>query len=503
MSDDQGPSGPDLATGIPVADLKPGVPIEGHVGEDPVLVVRQGSTVFAVDARCTHYGAPLAHGLVTGETIRCPWHHACFSLRTGEVIDSPAFNGLGRWKVVAENERVTVTERLPASTRVGGGAPSRPDSVVIVGSGAAGTIAAATLRHEGYAGPIHMIDPDRDAPYDRPNLSKDYLAGNAPEEWLPLQPASLENGPPLERHSSRVMSVSPGKHTIELEDGTTMGYGVLLLATGATPRRLSMDGSDLPHVHVLRSLKNCRKIVEGASSASRAVIIGSGFLGMEAAASLRTRGLDVTVIGRDEIPLSRILGPDLGGMLLDLHRSHGVDFRLERSVTAITGDSVILDDGSTVKADLVLVAIGVEPNLSLARDAGLKVDNGIIVDRMFRTSEPGIWAAGDAAEYPEPSTGRMIRIEHWSVAQQQGRAVARSMLGMDDPYSRTPFFWTAHWDRTVNYVGHAARWDRYETEGNPRGGDGVVRLYEGNVLRAVASAGRNQESLQAELELQT
>ncbi|MGH7658370.1 MAG: FAD-dependent oxidoreductase, partial [Gemmatimonadales bacterium] len=498
--ENQASSGPDLSAGIPSADLQTGVPIEGHVGTDPVLVVRQGGKVFALDGRCTHYGAPLAGGLVAGETIRCPWHHACFSLRTGGVLDSPAFNSLGLWNVVTEGDRIRINGRVSPSAGARRSMPG-PSSVVIAGAGAAGTITAETLRREGYDGPIRAIDPDRDAPYDRPNLSKDYLAGIAPEEWLPLQPAALEEGPGVERLYSRIQSISPGDHTVVLEDGATLEYGALLLATGATPRTLSIPGSNLPHVHVLRSLADCRQIIEQARSASRAVVVGSGFLGMESAASLRTRGLEVTVIGRDEVPLSRILGPDLGGMLLDLHRAHDVEFRLRRSAGAITPDSVTLDDGQVVEADLVLVAIGVDPNITLAGEAGLAADKGITVDRMFRTSEPDIWAVGDAARYPDPATGRLIRIEHWAVAQQQGRVAARNILGMEEPYTRVPFFWTAHWDRTVNYVGHASAWDRHEAEGDPRAGDGVVRLYEGEDLRAVASVGRDRESLLAELEL--
>ncbi len=414
---DDAPQGPDLTAGVPLEELGEGQPLFGHADGSPAYLVRAGGEVRAFGAACTHYGAPLADGLVADGVIHCPWHHACFAAVDGSVRGGPAFNPLPPLGVEVRDGRAFVgeaTERDPLATDAAPHPFEGP--VVIVGAGPAGTTAAETLRREGYRGALHLVDPDPEAPYDRPNLSKDYLAGTAPAEWLPLRPGSFFEDHGVERVVSRAVRLDPGKRQVTLESGRTLDYGALLLATGAVPRTLEVPGGELPHVHTLRTLDDCRGIIRAAEESGRAVVVGASFIGMEVAASLRSRGLDVTVVAPEEVPFGRTLGPDLGGFLQGIHEEEGVRFRLGRSVREIRPGTVVLDDGSEIEGDLVVVGVGVDPDTGLARAAGLQVDRGIVVDPYLRTSVPGVFAAGDSARFPDPRTGTKVRIEHWVVA---------------------------------------------------------------------------------------
>lgn len=495
-------TGPDLAAGVAVDTLVEGEPLLGQVDGEPVLLVKRGGELLAIGAVCTHYGGPLAEGLVVGDTIHCPWHHACFSLRTGEALGAPALNPVARWTVEVRDGKAIVTgkeEEPPLSAR--GRTATGPESVVIVGAGAAGSAAAEMLRREGYAGPITMVDPDAPAPYDRPNLSKDYLAGNAPEEWIPLRPEGFYAEHGIERIDATAVSLDPSARTLTLSDGRSLGFGALLLATGATPVALRAPGAALPHVHLLRSLADCRAIIAAAESARRAVVVGASFIGMEVAASLRMRGLAVTVVAPEALPFERTLGPDLGRLLRSVHEEHGVSFALGHTAARIEADRVVLDDGRELDADLVVVGIGVRPNTDLARAAGLEVSNGVLVNEFLETSAPGIFAAGDIARFPDPRTGERIRVEHWVVAQRQGQAAARNILGRAEPFLDVPFFWTQHWDLPVAYVGHAAGWDDIVVDGDPLSRDCTVRYRRGGETLAVATIYRDHESLEVEAEM--
>ncbi len=497
------PVGPDLEAGVPLGDLPEGGPFVGHARGEPVLLVRRGGEVLAVGAACTHYGAPLAEGLVVGETIRCPWHHACFSLRTGEALAAPALNALPRWAVEVHDGRVRVTaveDAPPLSPR--GRRADGPGPVVIVGAGAAGSAAAEMLRREGYAGPIALVDPDEAAPYDRPNLSKDYLAGTAPEEWIPLRPAGFYEVHGIERVVARAAAVDPAARVLTLDDGRSLDFGALLLATGSTPIRPRIPGADLPHVHTLRTLADCRSLVRAAGGARRAVVLGAGFIGMEVAASLRSRGLDVVVVAPESVPFARTLGPELGAMLRALHEEHGVAFRPGCTATQIAPDRVRLDDGTELPADVVVVGIGVRPSTGLAEAAGLAVDDGVRVGAYLETSAPGIFAAGDIARWHDPGSGEWIRSEHWVVAQRQGQVAARNILGQRVPFRSPPFFWTRQWDVSVAYVGHAREWSETRVEGDPAAHDCAVRYLAGGRTLAVATIGRDRDSLVAEAALE-
>ena len=505
MSAEQGgPTGPDLAKGIDLTEIADGAMLQGHVGEDAVLLARRGDELFAIGAHCTHYSGPLAEGLMVGDTVHCPWHHACFSLRTGEALHAPALNPLPCWKVQQRDGKVVVshkTERKPLDV-ASAPAPRKsppPSSIGIIGAGAAGSAAAEMLRRQGYEGPITMMDPDPSAPYDRPNLSKDYLAGNAPEEWIPLRPADFYARHQIELVREPVAALDAKAKRITLEGGATRDFDRILIATGADPVRLPLPGGELPHVHYLRSLADSRAIIAAAKKSKKAVVIGASFIGLEVAASLRARELEVHVVAPEKLPFEKILGPELGRFIQDLHEEKGVVFHLERTASSVTADSVVLDDGSSIAgADLVVLGVGVRPRVALAEKAGLAMEKGVSVSELLETSAPGVFAAGDIARWPDPHSGEKIRVEHWVVAQRQGQHVARNLLGAGEPFTAVPFFWSQHYDVTIAYVGHAERWDRIDIEGSIPDRDCVLSYRSGKKTLAVASIFRDVESLTAE-----
>jgi NADPH-dependent 2,4-dienoyl-CoA reductase/sulfur reductase-like enzyme len=443
---------------------------------------------------------------MVGDTVRCPWHHACFNLRTGQSLRPPGLNDVSCWLVEVRAAKVYVTGKAPkaAAKRLPSRRASGPGSVVIVGAGAAGECAAETLRRDGYEGSLTMYDPDPDAPYDRPNLSKDYLAGTASDDWIPLHPPEFyqERGIEIIRNR-RVLALEAGAQRIRLDDGSTREFGAVLLATGSTPARLSAEMErGNPPVYYLRSFADSKAIIAAAAGAKRVVIIGASFIGLEVAASLRARNLEVHVVAPHARPLERVMGPELGDFIRRLHEEHGVVFHLRQTVKEIANGVVTLEGGQRLAAGFVVAGIGVRPNVELAERAGLTIDRGVVVDEQLQTSAPGIFAAGDIARWPDPHTGERIRVEHWVVAQRQGQAVARSMLGQGEPFTAVPFFWSQHYDVPVNYVGHAERWDSIRVDGSVEGKDCAVRFLRGDRTLAVATIYRDRESLEAELEME-
>jgi NADPH-dependent 2,4-dienoyl-CoA reductase/sulfur reductase-like enzyme/nitrite reductase/ring-hydroxylating ferredoxin subunit len=493
-------TGPDLGVGVAFADLPQSTPVLGHAGGEAIVVVRVGDDVHAIGATCTHYGGPLAEGLVDGHTIRCPWHHACFDLRTGEAVGAPALGDNACYEVARAGNLVQVRTRKQAPKRV---ARSSPSSVVIVGAGAAGAACVEMLRKEGYAGSITMVGAEEPGPVDRPNLSKDYLAGTAPEEWIPL--GSRERYAELRVEllpSTPAAAIDPKAKKVTLSNGRSLDYGALLLATGGEPSRLPIEGGNLPHVLTLRSLADSRAIVARASGAKRAVIIGASFIGLEVAASLVKRGLEVHVVGPEALPLARALGEALGAHLKKLHESKGVKFHLGTTPKTIRETTVELANGKMLDADLVVLGVGVKPRVALAEAAGLEVDNGVVVDERLRTSASGIWAAGDIARHPDPRAGERVRIEHWVVAERQGQHVARAMLGATTPYRDTPFFWSAHYDVQVSYVGHAPGYDAVEVLGSMENNDATVVYRKKGKPLAVATLNRDKVSLAVDVAME-
>jgi NADPH-dependent 2,4-dienoyl-CoA reductase/sulfur reductase-like enzyme/nitrite reductase/ring-hydroxylating ferredoxin subunit len=491
---------PDLSRGVASADVPEGGMLVGHVGEEDVLLVRRGFNLYAIGATCSHYGAPLVDGLLVEDTIRCPWHHACFDLKTGTAARPPALNDLACWKVEEKNGKITVGERLPVPQPPHLASVGLPESIVIIGGGAAGNMAAETLRREGYEGPVTLISADKDAPYDRPTLSKDYLAGKAQPDWVPLHGREFYTERKIDlKLGSSVAAIDTKEREIKLANGERLTYGALLLATGATPARLDIPGADLPHVHVLRSFADAEALTAAATDAKSCVVIGASFIGLEVAASLRQREKNVHVVAPDKIPMARIMGEEIGKMVRDLHTSKGVVFHLERKPAAISADAVMLDNGDKIPADLVVVGIGVRPSLALAEAAGLDVEKGVLVDDYLETSVKGIYAAGDIARWPDVRSGQRIRVEHWVVAERQGQTAARNMLGRRERFDAVPFFWSQHYDTAINYVGHAAAWDDIRIDGKVAAQDFTATFVQAGQSMAVVTVGRDRAALEAEV----
>jgi NADPH-dependent 2,4-dienoyl-CoA reductase/sulfur reductase-like enzyme/nitrite reductase/ring-hydroxylating ferredoxin subunit len=504
-TEEEGTDNADLAQGIAAASVAEGGMLLGRVGDADVLVAHVGNEWFAVGAKCTHYRGPLAEGLLVGDTVRCPLHHACFSLRTGEALRAPAFDPIACWRVDREGDRVFVREKLklPQQTAASAAPANVPSSVIIVGGGAAGSAAADMLKREGYTGPIAIINADADPPVDRPNLSKDYLAGEAQDDWIPVWSAEsyAERGIDLilER---RVTAIDATAHAVLLDDGSRREFGALLIATGADPVRLPIAGADSPNVHYLRSFADSRAIVEKTKSAKHVVVVGASFIGLEVAASLRHRDISVDVVAPEATPLEKIMGAEVGRFIQSLHESKGVRFHLGQTVTAVSGRTVTLSNGATIDADLVVMGVGVKPAGALAEKAGLTMDRGVAVNEFLETSAPGIFAAGDVARWPDPHTGQRIRVEHWVVAERMGQTAARNMLGRRERFGAVPFFWSQHYDVTIRYVGHAERWDAVNIDGSLDAQDCAVSYASGGRTLAVATIARDRDNLAAELQLE-
>jgi len=493
-------TGPDLARGIAPSDVPEGGMLLGHAHGEPVLLVRRGEEFWAIGPRCTHYGGPLAEGLATDGQVRCPLHHACFDVRTGRAVHAPALDPVPCWEVERRGALIAVGQRRPSPTP----SPARAasvENVVIVGAGAAGNAAAEMLRWEGYAGAITLIGADADRPVDRPNLSKDYLAGTASEDWVPLRGPDFYTAHRIELVlGTSAVAIEPGLRRVLLSDGTSRTYGALLLATGASPVRLDMPGGEA--VHYLRTFADSRAIIARAKAGAAAVVVGGSFIGLEVAASLRTRGLGVDVVAPEERPLERVLGAELGDFIRGVHEAHGVRFHLRHTVRSVEEGAAVLDDGTRLAADLVVAGVGVRPELGLPERAGLRTDRGVLVDGCLQTSAPGVYAAGDLARWPDSHSGHPIRVEHWVVAERQGQTAARNILGAREPFRAVPFFWSQHFDVTINYVGHAERWERTEIKGSLAARDCLVAFRSGGRIAAVATIGRDQQSLRAELLLE-
>ncbi|MEO9231161.1 MAG: FAD-dependent oxidoreductase [Devosia sp.] len=524
--------GPDFTKGVELSAIPDGAMLLGHANGEPVVLVRRGGEVFAIGAICTHYGAPLEQGLIDGDTVRCSWHHACFSLRTGEALRAPALDPIPRWRVEhwhPEEIRDVARQFTPVETPVGsvyvqekfGGTvyvreklasvvalacpltPRMPTKVVIVGGGAAGNAAAEMLRREGYSGSITMLSADETMPCDRPTLSKGFLSGAASDQSNLLRSQEFYKEHDIDlRLGARVLAIDAAARNVRLADGSGQAYDALLLATGAEPIRLDIPGATLPHVHYLRTLADGRALVASALVAKRAVVIGASFIGLEVAASLRARGIEVDVVGIETVLMEKVLGPEVGNFLRKLHEDHGVTFHLGTTATSIDSQSVVLKNGDHLQADLVVVGIGVRPSILLAEQAGLSIDRGVVVDKYLESSTPGIYAVGDIARWPDRLTGERIRVEHWVVAERQGQTAALNILGRREPFDHVPFFWTEQYDFGLGYVGHAEHWDKAEIDGSLERRDCAITYWAGGRKLAVAVVHRDLDGLRAEVEFE-
>ena len=352
-----------------------------------------------------------------------------------------------------------------------------------------------------------MISVERDLPYDRPNLSKDFLAGIAPEESIALRSRKFYADHDIQVVTSkRAWRIDTTRQIVALSNGDSHPFSRLLIATGASPIGLDVPGAGLPHVHYLRSFDDCRRIVRAAGDARHVVVVGASFIGLEVAASMRMRRLSVDVVGGEHVPMQRVLGSEVGAMLRRVHEAEGTVFHMRRAVKSIDTHGVTLDNGEVLQADLVIVGIGVRPNSEIAADAGLSTDRGVLVNRFLETSVQGIFAAGDVARWPDPRTGVPIRVEHWALAQQQGQVAARNMLADErvlfEAFREIPFFWSQHFDLIIRYSGHADSFDEVIVDGDIGAFDATISYRLRGHTLAVATIGRDHANLRAELSIE-
>ncbi|HEX3185664.1 MAG TPA: FAD-dependent oxidoreductase [Pyrinomonadaceae bacterium] len=489
------------------SDLRDGEMKQISVGETRVLLARTGDSFHAVSATCPHYGAPLADGVLCGTRIVCPWHHAAFNVVNGHLEEPPALDSLACYDVRVDGERVLVTVPDEAPERqtpmmVSHDPAADPRQFVIIGAGAAGYAAAQTLREEGFQGDVVMITREDRAPYDRPNLSKDYLHGHAEPEWMPLRSEEFFNDHAIKVVLNKeVTRVDARTKTITFAGGETMEYDSLLVATGGAPVRLNIAGSDLRNVCVLRSFADADSIIETARRSRHAVVVGASFIGMEAAYSLRERGLEVTVVAPSREPFEATLGAEIGAVFRREHESHGVRFKLGSIVYRFEGshnvEAVVVDNGERIETDMVVVGVGVRPVTHFLEGVELDEAGAVVVDsRMCATD--GIYAAGDIVNFVDKRTSRRARIEHWRTAQQQGRTAARNMAGRDCVFDGVPFFWTRQFDVGLLYVGRATSWDKIVYRGDLSAHDFLAFYVMNGRVLAVAGMNRDREMAAAE-----
>ena len=495
---------PDLASGIAATGLAEDKPVMGMVGDQKVVLVRHAGRLCALAGQCTHLGAPLDKGLVVDGELRCPWHHARFSLTTGEAVGAPAFEPLTVFDVVEDGGSVRVTgERQAAmSNRDSAGGGTR---IVIIGGGAAGHACADMLARGGQGARVTILSDDPDPPYDRTFCSKQYLSGKKQRDDCRLPAAGLGRGAePTTRTGVEVREIDLAAREVVTADDARIGFDTLVLATGAGPVLAEFAGNDHANVHRLRTLGDADALIAAAENAKGAVIVGASFIALEVAASLISRDLSVTVVAPDEVPLGDRLGRDVGDFVQNLHAGKGVRFALGRTVQSYDGAAVTLDDGSTLRADLVVIGTGVAPRTDLAEKAGLTLatkdeGGGVKVDDRLRTSTRDVYAIGDLASYPDPHSGKSIRVEHWVHAQRQGQYLARSLMGeITTPFGDTPFFWSGHYGTSLRYVGHVPSPDDRQIDGSVEAGEFAVRYLDQGEPKAVLTCKRDLESLDKE-----
>ena len=480
-------------------DLAPGEMQQIKAGDTEILLARHQDEFYATAAHCTHYGAPLAEGALNGKRVVCPWHHACFDVSTGKQMEPPGCDSLPSFKVsLRDNDiYVKVPDDSPAMRMVDMQKPdaANKDLYVIIGGGAAGQYAAEALRAEGYRGRIMIISKDKDYPYDRVNCSKEYLQGEAPEEWMPLRDPGFYETYGIELKMETTVSVlDADAQMIRLETGEQLQYDKVLICTGGAVIKPDIEGASLDNIYTLRSQEDSSHIQKAGKQANKVVVMGSSFIGMEGAWSLAKLGCKVTVVSPEELPFAEKWGREVGEMFKELHEENGIEFRLGRKVSRFTGDKQVgqveLDNGDTLDADLVLVGIGVKPTTDFVKGLPLAADGGIRVDANLYAGKQ-VYAAGDVAHFPYKSED--ARIEHWRLACQHGRLAGENMSGKAKPYESVPFFWTAQHGLQIRYVGYTPDYDRMLVDGDIKQRKFIAYYIKDGMVKAALGIGRDKE----------
>ena len=369
------------------------------------------------------------------------------------------------------------------------------ESYIVVGANLAGGSAAETLRKEGFDGRVTLIGQEPDRPYDRPPLSKEYLRGEKEEEKLFFKPSSFYQEQEIDLCLGvKATRLDLAKRIVELDTGEGLKYDKLLLATGSRVRTLDLPGGGMEGVYYLRTIGDSQKLAEAIKRSQKVAIVGAGFIGSEVAASCRMKGLEVSVLEIGAVPLRHALGDELGRTYADIHRDHGIDLRLGEGIREIQGhgqvEQVIATSGAAIQCDLVVIGVGIMPQTELAEGSEIAVDNGVVVDEFCQTNIPGIYAAGDVANWWHPTLRQRLRVEHWDNALNQGAAAARNMLGLNEPYSPVLYFWSDQYDLNLQYIGHAARWDHIVYRGSPAERKFTAFFMEDNLVLAALAVNR-------------
>ncbi|MEH2338755.1 FAD-dependent oxidoreductase [Nostoc sp.] len=487
-----------------INDLNDGEMRQVAVGETEILLTRLDGKFHAVGAHCSHYKAPLAEGVLSGHHVVCPWHNAYFDVTTGDQLEPPGLDSLACYQVRIEGENVIVSVpeettglRSPTMAQFNPDADKR--TFVILGAGAAGVHAAETLRVAGYQGRIVMITQDDKLPYDRTKLSKDYFIGETSSEEMPLRSPDFYKEHAIEvLLNKRVEQVQTTAKAIAFTNGDSLNYDALLVATGGKPLQLDIPGADLQNILTLRSFDDTDRILTLSKQKGQAVVIGSSFIGMETAAGLSQHGLQVTVVSPDSVPFKKTLGEEIGKIFQQVHEENGVSFKLGRKAVKFEGsdkvEAVILDNGDRLKADIVIVGIGVQPATDFLEGIDLHPKDGsVVVDEYLRAAD-GIYAAGDIARYPDWRTSESLRVEHWRVAAQQGRIAAHNMAGKAVKFRGLPLFWTMQFKFPLRYIGHAESWDEIIVDGDLQKQEFIAFYVKNNQVLAVATSHKDTET---------
>ncbi|AGZ35243.1 MULTISPECIES: FAD-dependent oxidoreductase [Pseudomonas] len=472
-----------------VEQLDPRRPLRVQAGSEELVLVLQGDQVHAYQANCPHAGAPLDEGMVCGGLLVCPWHKAAFAVDEGAVCEPPALTDLRRYRAWVKDGAVWVDDQPLAQVEP----PRHSDArcFAVIGAGAAGSAAVATLLAHGFGGRLVWLDQEHQSAYDRTALSKFVIAGQMPADEVPalLEPEALRKGH-LERLFGKVRVLDTQKRRITLADGRHIDYDAALLATGGKPHRPAIDGVELPGVFTLRSREDAARLLDAAEPGHPVVIVGDGFIGLEAASALRKYGAQVHVVTRHEVPLAKPLGERIGRSIRALHERKGVIFHGPTEVERLAGkgqvDTVVLANGETLAASVVLLGTGVSPATGCVQGLVMAQDKSLNVDAHMQAAD-GLWAAGDIATFP--LSGRPVRIEHWRLAQQQGVIAAANMLGQQRRYDDVPFFWTYQHGRTYEVLGHARDFNRMEFVGEPEKGDFIALQCVDDQVEAVIAQG--------------
>ncbi|RAU45086.1 MULTISPECIES: FAD-dependent oxidoreductase [unclassified Pseudomonas] len=478
-----------------LADLPADRGMEVEAGEKKVVLVRHGQDVRAYQAHCPHAGAPLADGAVCNGHLICPWHKAEFAVSDGHLCEPPALDALTRYRTEVIDGQIHVDDQaFDVTPRT---LPEDERCFVIIGAGAAGTAAACALREMGFNGRLQLIDRESAPGYDRTALSKFVIAADMrPDETPSLREEAFYSAHRIERVEGEVMKLDAINKRLTLTDGRRIDYDSALITTGAEPRALPLIGADLPQVLTLRCRDDADKILAAAQPGSHALIVGDSFIGLEAASALRKHGVDVTVLARHEVPFVKLWGERIGKALRALHEQHGVLFRTHVEVSRFEGqapdrlDLAVLSNGERLPIDLALIGIGVTPATQFVDGIQREQDGSLSVDASMQVGKD-LWAAGDVATFP--LAGQPKRIEHWRLAQQQARIAASNMLGVKQHYHDVPYFWTYHFEKRLDYLGHADAWDDIVYLGDPEAFDFLALICKQGSVSAVVGCERERE----------